>query len=81
LVAIEGDALAARTVRQRWSLLDVAEHTTEVRPLRVERFQVADLDTGVAGEVHLAGDVVLSAPGVELNALDGPPTLDPFGPA
>lgn len=80
LLAIEGDALAARTVRQRWSLLDVTEHAAELRPLPVERFEVTDLDTGVAGEVHLAGDVVLAAPGIELIALDGPPNLEPLGP-
>ncbi len=76
LVAVTGDALATRTVRQRWSLQEIAEHVTDLRPLRVERYEVADLDTGVVAEVHLAGDVVLSAPGVELLALDGPPTAE-----
>ena len=74
LVAVTGDVLATRTVRQRWSLLEVAEHATDLRPLRVEKFEVADLDTGSVAEVHLAGDVVLAAPGVELLTLDGPPT-------
>jgi hypothetical protein len=32
----------------------------------------------VLGAVHLAGDVVLEAPGVELVALDGPPWLSDF---
>lgn len=74
LVEVAGDALATRTVRQRWSLLEVTEHPADLGPLRVERYEVADLDTGSAGEVHLAGDVVLAAPGVELVALEGPPT-------
>jgi hypothetical protein len=77
LVAVSGDALAARTTRQRWTLVEVDEHPTDLGPLRVERFEVADLDTGEVIEVALAGDVVLAAAGVELVSLEGPPTLDP----
>jgi hypothetical protein len=77
LLGVTGDALAARTVRQRWTLLDVTDHPTDTRALPVERYEVADLDTGLVAEAHVAGDVVLSAPGVELLMLDGPPTLDP----
>ncbi len=77
LIAVAGDALATRTVRHRWTLLDVTDHPTDLRPLRVERYEVADLDTGSVAEIHLAGDVVLSAPGVELLTLDGPPTVEP----
>lgn len=75
LVGVTGDALAARTVRQRWTLLDVTDHPTDTRALPVERYEIADLDTGLVAVAHLAGDVVLSAPGVELRTLDGPPTL------
>ena len=74
LVAVTGTALATRTVRHRWTLVDITDHPADLRPLRVERYEVADLDTGSVAEVHLAGDVVLSAPGVELLNLDGPPT-------
>jgi len=82
LVAIAGDALAARTVRQRWTCVDVTEHDADLGSLRVERFDVADLDTGVVAEVHVAGDVVLAAPGVELRSLEGPPNVPrPAGPA
>jgi hypothetical protein len=77
LVAIAGDALAARTVRQRWTCVDVAEHVADLGTLRVERFDVADLDTGAVAEIHVAGDVVVAAPGVELRSLDGPPNLPP----
>ena len=40
----------------------------------VERYQTADLASGQRAEVQLAGDVVLAATGVELDALDTPPT-------
>jgi hypothetical protein len=77
LVEIAGDALATRAVRQRWTLHDITEHQADLGVLRVERYEVADLDTGEVGEVQLAGDVVLAAPGVELAALDGPPNQPP----
>jgi hypothetical protein len=75
LVAITGDALATRTVRQRWSYVEGTEHKADVGPLRVARFAVADLDTGTVGDVYLAGDVVLAAPGIELRSLESPPNL------
>jgi hypothetical protein len=74
LVELAGDALAARLVRQRWRLAEVTEHQSELRPLRVERFEVADLDTGLLSELHLAEDVLLAATDVELLTLDGPPS-------
>lgn len=77
LVEIAGDVLATRGVRQRWTLQDIAEHAADLGILRIERYEVADLDTGETGEVHLAGDVVVAAPGVELSALDGPPNQRP----
>jgi hypothetical protein len=80
LVSLSVPTLAARTVRQRWTLLDVAEYAAGEGSLPVERYQVADLDTGVVAEVHVAGDVVLDAPGVELRALEGPPNLAPVSP-
>jgi hypothetical protein len=74
LVGVGGAALATRTLRQRWTFAEVIEHPTDLRPLRVERYEVADLDTGEVAEVHLAGDVVVAGPGIELTELEGPPT-------
>lgn len=75
LVSITGPSLAARTLDQRWTLTDVTTHETETAPLPVERYEIAALDTGEIGHVHLAGDVVLEAPGIELTTLESPPTL------
>ena len=75
LVAVTGPALATRTVDQRWTLGEISTHETETAPLPVERYEVAWLDTGLVDEVHLAGDVILAAPGIELTDLESPPTL------
>lgn len=69
VVEVAGDALATRVVEQGWELVEV----TAPGGLAVSRYRVAALDTGAIGEVHLAGDVVLAAPGVELAALSSPP--------
>jgi hypothetical protein len=58
-----------------WSLTAVEEYPTGVGPRPVERYETADLASGQRAAVHLAGDVVLAATGVELDALDTPPTL------
>jgi len=60
-------------VTEGWALVDVTDHETETEPLRVERYEVADLATAERRVVHLAGDVVLDAPGVELEDLESPP--------
>lgn len=75
VVLVSGDALATRVVEQGWELTGVTSHPTETGPLPVARYRVAELDTGEVGEVHVAGDVVLAAPGVELAELSSPPTL------
>ena len=75
LVAVTGAALATRVVEQGWELVGVTSHPTETGPLPVGRYRVADLETGEVGEVHVAGDVVLAAPGVELARLESAPTL------
>lgn len=75
VVTVAGPALATRVVEQGWELVAVTEHSTELGPLPVGRYRVAELDTGEVAEVHVAGDVVLSAPGVELATLESPPTL------
>ena len=71
LVEVTDPVLATRVVERRWTLL-----TSDVRDgLAVDRWQVDDPATGVRSVLHLAGDVVLSAPGVQLLELDGSPTL------
>jgi hypothetical protein len=75
LVALTGPALAPLAVDVAWSLTAVEEHPTEIGPLPVERYETADLASGRRAVVDLAGDVVLAAPGIELEALDAPPTL------
>ena len=75
LVALTGDALAARTIDQRWTLTGLTTHETDTKPLPVERYELTALDTGSLSEIHLAGDVVVAAPGLELTTLESPPTL------
>ncbi|HEY7485395.1 MAG TPA: hypothetical protein VH912_13110 [Streptosporangiaceae bacterium] len=77
LVRLSGPALAALTVTQRWRLAEITTYETELTPLPVERYEITDLATGETGAVHLAGDVVLDAPGIELTDLETPPTLGP----
>lgn len=74
LVELTGPALATLTVLYRWELAEITTYETDLAPLRVERYEVADLSTGERKTVHLAGDVVLDAPGIELTELDNPPT-------
>ena len=75
LVEVTGPALATRVVEQGWELAGVTSHATELGTLSVGRYRIADLETGEVAEVHVAGDVVLAAPGVELGSLDSPPSL------
>jgi hypothetical protein len=75
LVRLTGSQLAALTVRQRWRLAEIMRHDTDLGPLPVERYEVTDLATGETVALHLAGDVVLEAPGIELTELESPPTL------
>ncbi|HET6919269.1 MAG TPA: hypothetical protein VFI46_07370 [Jiangellaceae bacterium] len=75
LVALTEPALAPVPVEVAWSLTTVEEYPTQVGPLPAERYQTAELASGQRATVQLAGDVVLAATGVELDALDTPPTL------
>ncbi|OIK24380.1 hypothetical protein [Streptomyces malaysiense] len=75
LVALTDPVLAPRTVDQSWALLDSEAHATDNGPLTVEEYQVSDLDTGEQHTVHIAGDVVLAAPGIELEDLESPPSV------
>ncbi|MDT0270743.1 hypothetical protein RM844_31180 [Streptomyces sp. DSM 44915] len=82
LVTVTPPALGPRTRLERWTHLGSETHPTDLRPLVVDAYEVTDLETGERRQVHLAGDVVLAAPGVELLALDSPPsTFDPRDPA
>ncbi len=60
---------------QRWTLTEIAWHDADEGRLPVERYEVTDLETGEISELHLAGDVVVAAPGIELTDLDDPPNF------
>jgi hypothetical protein len=75
LVQVTGTSLSALTVDRRWRLAGVTPYETETDPLPVARYEVADPATGEGHAVHLAGDVVLDAPGIELTDLETPPNL------
>ncbi|MGY0061202.1 hypothetical protein ACWY4P_32445 [Streptomyces sp. LZ34] len=74
LVAFTAPVLAPRTLDQSWALLDRAAHPTDTGLLTVDEYQVTALDTGERHSVHIAGDVVLAAPGIELEDLENPPS-------
>ncbi|WP_030966312.1 hypothetical protein [Streptomyces sp. NRRL S-378] len=74
LLALTDPVLAPRTVDQAWALVARQEHPTDSGPLLVDEYRVTALDTGEVHTVHVAGDVVLSAPGIELEHLETPPS-------
>lgn len=74
LVSFTDPVLAPRTVDQSWALVNSEAHATDNGPLTVDEYQVTALDTGERHTVHLTGDVVLSAPGIELEDLSEPPS-------
>ncbi|OON71309.1 hypothetical protein [Streptomyces tsukubensis] len=74
LVTFSDPALAPLTADQAWSLVRTEAHATDNGPLTVDEYQVTALDTGEQHAVHIAGDVVLAAPGVELENLETPPS-------
>ncbi|MEU6538351.1 hypothetical protein [Streptomyces sp. NPDC047000] len=75
LVAFTEPVLAPRTLDQSWALVDREAHATDNGPLTVDEYQVTALDTGERHTVHIAGDVVLAAPGIELEDLESPPSV------
>ncbi|MFC9272567.1 hypothetical protein ACFTXJ_32870 [Streptomyces zhihengii] len=77
LVAFTDPVLAPRHVDQSWALMKSEAHATDNGPLVVDEYQVSALDTGERHTVHIAGDVVLAAPGIELEDLDDPPNVFP----
>ncbi|RFU87896.1 hypothetical protein DY218_04260 [Streptomyces triticagri] len=74
LVRFTDPVLAPRTVDESWALLNSETHATDNGPLVVDTYQVTALDTGDQAAVHIAGDVVLAAPGIELEHLETPPS-------
>jgi hypothetical protein len=77
LVDLTDSTSAPRPVEVAWSLTGVEQHPTEAGPLPVATYWTEDLGSGRRAEIHLGGDVVLAATGIELDTLDGPPTLTP----
>jgi hypothetical protein len=77
LVAFTPPVLAPRTLDQSWALLNSETHPTDNGPLTVDHYQVNDLQTGEQHAVHIASDVVLAAPGIELQDLESPPSTFP----
>ncbi|QPP08555.1 hypothetical protein G4Z16_21550 [Streptomyces bathyalis] len=74
LVALTLPVLAPRTLDQSWTLVTTETHATDNGPLVVENYQVGEVDTGEQHPVHIAGDIVLAAPGIELEELESPPS-------
>ncbi|WP_181767209.1 hypothetical protein [Streptomyces albidus (ex Kaewkla and Franco 2022)] len=74
LVALTPPVLAPRTLDQSWALIGTESHATDNEPLVVQNYQVGEVDTGEQHPVHIAGDVVLAAPGIELEELESPPS-------
>lgn len=62
---------------QSWALLNTEAHATDNGPLTVDEYEVTALDTGERHSVHITGDVVLAAPGIELEDLETPPSVFP----
>lgn len=77
LVAFTDPVLAPRDTDQSWALVNSEAHATDNGPLVVDEYQVSALDTGERHTVHIAGDVVLAAPGIELEDLEDPPSVFP----
>ncbi|MGW0081356.1 hypothetical protein [Streptomyces sp. NPDC003393] len=75
LVTFTEPVLAPRTEDQSWALVEREAHATDSGPLTVDEYQVTALDTGERHIVHITGDVVLAAPGIELEDLQSPPSV------
>lgn len=75
LVRLSGTSLAPLTATWRWHRAGTSSYETDTGPLTVSQYDVTDLSTGEVETLHLAGDVVLAAPGIELTDLESPPNL------
>ncbi len=75
LVEFTEPVLAPRTRDETWTLLGSEIHAAEGGgALTVHAYRIDDQETGERHTLHLAGDVVLSGPGIELEELDAPPS-------
>ncbi|MDT0346781.1 hypothetical protein [Streptomyces litchfieldiae] len=74
LVDLAPPVLAPRTRDEQWTLTGSEAHTVDGATLTVDTYRVDDLETGERRTAHLTGDVVLAAPGIELEELDSPPS-------
>lgn len=75
LVHLTGASLSALTSMWRWRHAGTSIYETETTPLPVHEYEVTDLSTGEVSVIHLAGDVLLAAPGIELTDLESPPNV------
>ncbi|WP_433227639.1 hypothetical protein [Actinomadura formosensis] len=75
LVHLTGVSLSALTSMWRWRHTGTSIYETETAPLPVHEYEVTDLSTGEVSVIHLAGDVLLAAPGIELTDLETPPNV------
>ncbi|GAC1329488.1 MAG: hypothetical protein NVSMB13_17140 [Mycobacteriales bacterium] len=75
VVLLTEPGLATRRMEQGWTRLESTRHPSDLGELLVERYEVADLSTGERAQWHLAGDVVLAGPALELAELAGPPSV------
>ena len=74
VVLLTEPGLATRRIEQGWTRLGSTSHPGDLGELLVEQYEVADLSTGERSQWHLAGDVVLAGPALELAELAGPPS-------
>jgi hypothetical protein len=74
LVAFTAPVLAPHTIDQSWGLVTTETHSADTGTLPVDNYEIGDLQTGERRTVHIAGDVVLAAPGIDLEDLDSPPS-------
>lgn len=75
LVHLTGVSLSALTSMWRWRHAGTSIYETGTVPLPVHEYEVTDLSTGEVSVIHLAGDVLLAAPGIELTDLESPPSV------
>jgi hypothetical protein len=70
LVEVSWPALATRLLDLEWRHVEEVGHPAGAATLTVSRYDATPLDTGQVRTVHLAGEVVVAADGVELLELE-----------
>ncbi|MDL4814650.1 hypothetical protein [Actinomadura opuntiae] len=75
LVRVGGASLSALSGLWRWRLTETSVYETDTAPLPVSEYEMTDLSTGESTAIHVAGDVLLSGPDMELTALESPPNF------